>query len=158
MLSDLEKKVIASIQGDIPVSSRPYLKLSENIGITEDKFISILRELNTKKIIRRYGATLRHQKSGFVANAMVAWKVDENRTEQVGSIMALFKEVSHCYCRKSTETWPYNIYTMVHAISEKACRDTARKISEKVSVSEYSLLFSRKEFKKTSMKYFREIF
>ena len=156
MLSDLEKKVIASIQGDIPVSQSPYLEMATSIGITEEKFLSILTKLNEKKIIRRYGATLRHQKSGFIANAMVAWKVKADKIEQVGSIMALFKEVSHCYCRNITDSWSYNMYTMVHAVSEKICIEIAHKISEKTKVKEYLLLFSRKEFKKTSMKYFQK--
>ena len=154
MLTELEKKIIAMIQGDIPVTERPYLELAEKLGISEDLFIETLKGLSERGIIRRYGATLRHQKSGFTANAMVAWRVAEERTDEVGEKMASFTEVSHCYRRNPAPTWPYNLYTMVHATSEEECRECARKISEATGVTEYSLLFSRKELKKTSMKYF----
>ncbi len=96
-LTDLEKKVIALLQTDIPVCRRPYLEMAERIGITEEEFIKILSGLNDRNMIRRFGATLKHQKSGFKANAMVAWKVPEERVEEVGNIMASFHEITHCY-------------------------------------------------------------
>ena len=154
MLTELEKKVIALIQGDIPVTERPYLALAERIGISEDQMIDILLGLDQKGIIRRYGATLRHQKSGYTANAMVAWQVDEERTDEVGGKMAEFSEVSHCYRRNPQKTWPYNLYTMIHAKSEADCIEIAKKIAETISVPTYTLLFSKKELKKTSMSYF----
>jgi DNA-binding Lrp family transcriptional regulator len=157
MLSTLEKKVIAAIQGDIPVSENPYLELAETVGISVDEFLTVLKGLADRGVIRRFGATLRHQKSGFTANAMVAWQVDEDKVQAVGETMAAFSEVSHCYRRDPAPDWPYNVYTMVHATSEDGCLDTARRISEATGVSAYSVLFSRKELKKTSMKYFTDL-
>ncbi len=154
MLTDLEKKIIALIQGDIPVTDRPYLEMAQSLEITEEKFLVTLKGLCDRGVMRRFGATLRHQKSGFSANAMVAWNVEEDRVEEVGKKMASFRQVSHCYRRNPTENWPYNLYTMVHAKDKASCKKTAEKMSEKTSVETYSLLFSRKELKKTSMKYF----
>ncbi len=154
ILTDLEKKVIASIQGDIPIVSRPYQVLAEVIGIPEETFIQTLKNLTERGVIRRFGATLRHQKSGFQANAMTAWQVDEDRIEEVGRIMASFRAVSHCYRRDPAERWPYNLYTMIHGKDEEDCRTTARKMSATSGVSTYKLLFSRRELKKISMTYF----
>ena len=154
MLTDLEKKVIASIQGDIPIVSRPYQVLAEEIGISEETLIQTLEDLTDRGVIRRFGATLRHQKSGFQANAMTAWQVEEDRIETVGKIMASFRAVSHCYRRDPADGWPYNLYTMIHGKSEEDCRNTARKMSEKSGVQTYQLLFSRQELKKISMTYF----
>ncbi|HSO19962.1 MAG TPA: Lrp/AsnC family transcriptional regulator [Desulfosarcina sp.] len=154
MLTELEKKVIASIQGDMPIVARPYQVLAEEIGIPEETLIQILQDLTERGIIRRFGATLRHQKSGFQANAMTAWQVAEDRIEAVGRIMASFREVSHCYRRDPAEGWPYNLYTMIHGKDEADCRDTARRMSAKAGVETYKLLFSRRELKKISMTYF----
>lgn len=153
-LSDEERQVISAIQGDIPVTEAPYRVLADGLNMTEEAFLSVLKGLDDKGVIRRFGATLRHQKSGFIANAMVAWQVEEARVEEVGSTMASFKEVSHCYRRDPAEAWPYNMYTMVHATSSDACIDTAKRISEKAGVSTYRVLFSKRELKKTSMTYF----
>ena len=108
-------------------------------------------------MIRRFGATLRHQKSGFAANAMTAWQVDEARIEAVGEIMASFRAVSHCYRRDPADGWPYNLYTMIHGKSEEDCRETARQMSAASGVETYQLLFSRRELKKISMTYFPDL-
>jgi len=154
MLTELEKKIIASIQEDIPVTSRPYLEISKKLKISEETLLKTLKALCDRGVIRRFGATIRHQKSGFAANAMVAWIVDEERIEEVGEKMSFFKEVSHCYRRNPTDEWPYNLYTMVHANNEDTCREIARTMSTESRVENYKLLFSRRELKKTSMKYF----
>jgi DNA-binding Lrp family transcriptional regulator len=157
MLTDIEKKVIASIQGDIPVVARPYRTLAQAIDISEEAFIRTLRDLTERGVIRRFGATLRHQKSGYQANAMTAWQVAEERVEAVGRIMAGFRAVSHCYRRDPADGWPYNLYTMIHGKSEEECREIARQMSEKARVDTYQLLFSRKELKKISMTYFPDM-
>jgi DNA-binding Lrp family transcriptional regulator len=153
MLTELEQKVIASIQGDIHVTERPYLEIAENLGISEDTLLETLQHLSDKGVIRRFGATLRHQKSGFSSNAMVAWQVDEDRIDDIGKKMAAFKEVSHCYRRNPQKQWPYNLYTMVHAGDEASCREIVRRLAADNGIDTYSILFSRRELKKTSMQY-----
>jgi len=156
MLTDLEKKIIALLQTDIPVVKRPFLEMAEGIGITEERFLKVLNDLNNQGMIRRFGATIKHQKSGFKANAMVAWKVDEKQVEKVGNIMATFGEITHCYRRNPAPGWEYNLYTMVHAGDEEGCYAIVKKISRAVGEKNYTLLFSRQELKKTSMKYFED--
>ena len=147
MLSEFEKKIIAATQGDIPVTQRPYRDIAEEIGISEE-------DLCDRGIVRRFGATLRHQKSGITANAMVAWQVDETVVEQAGETLAGFSAVSHCYRRNPAPGWPYNLYTMVHATNEQECLETTRQMAEQAGIEKYTVLFSRRELKKTSMQYF----
>lgn len=154
MLTDIEKKILALLQDDIPVVPNPYTVLANRIGISEKEFLTTVQDLCNRGIIRRFGATLRHQKSGFSANAMGAWKVPEESVPEIGEIMAQFSEVTHCYRRNPTHEFPYNMYTMIHGTSEENCREIARQISEKTNIQTYALLFSRKELKKTSMSYF----
>lgn len=154
VLNELEKQVIAAVQGDMPVVQRPYLQIAENLGIDEQVLLGVLENLMNRGIIRRFGATLRHQKSGFSANAMAAWQVEEDLMGEVGPAMASFKEVSHCYRRDPTPQWPYNLYTMIHGKDEAQCRRIAERMAVSTGVQKYLLLFSRRELKKTSMKYF----
>jgi DNA-binding Lrp family transcriptional regulator len=154
MLTELDKEIIASIQGEIAITKRPYLEIAEKLGIDEELLLERMKDLCDRGVIRRFGATIRHQQSGFEANAMVAWKVDEDRIDAVGEKMASFNAVSHCYRRNPTGDWPYNFYTMIHAKDEASCRKIAGQLSTETSVNTYTLLFSRKELKKTSMKYF----
>jgi DNA-binding Lrp family transcriptional regulator len=154
MIDDIDKKVIQLIQGDLPLDLRPFGVLAEKAEISEEEFVDRVASLKKRGIIRRFGATLRHQEAGFSSNAMVAWVVPKERIEEVGKVMAKFRAVTHCYQRKTVRGWPFNLYTMIHGDDREECRELAKKMSRKAGIQDYVLLFSEKEFKKTSMKYF----
>ena len=154
MIDELEKRIIALIQGDLPLDPRPFAMMAKSLGITEDAFVEKVKSLKKRGIIRRFGATLRHQGAGFSSNAMVAWLVPDERIEGVGKDMANFREVTHCYQRRPQKGWKYNLYTMVHGDNRDECLQIAKRMSQQAGISEYILLFSEKEFKKTSMEYF----
>lgn len=154
MIDEQDRRIIGLIQGDLPVEARPFAAMAERIGISEEEFIDRVRALRQRGIIRRFGATLRHQEAGFRSNAMVAWIVPEERVKEVGPLLAGFRQVTHCYQRVPARDWPYSLYTMIHGASRKECRRIAEEMSEAAGVKTYSLLFSEREFKKTSMAYF----
>ncbi len=87
---------------------------------------------------------------------MVVWRVPAKQVEKVGKIMATFKEVSHCYERLTYPGWPYNLFTMIHGRTKEECEEVARKISKATDTKDFKLLYSTREFKKVSMKYFVE--
>lgn len=153
-LTDTEKRIIYLLQGDLPVAERPFDWLAEQVGLTEEEVIALIARLKENGVIRRFGATLRHQQSGFPANVMVAWRVDEDRIEEIGPELAGFRMVSHCYQRTVTHEWTYNLYTMVHGQSREDCRATVREMAEATGMDDYQLLYSVEELKKTSMRYF----
>jgi len=128
--------------------------MAEKIGITEDEFIKKVRSMKKNGVIRRFGATLRHQEAGLSSNAMGAWVVPKERLEEVGRLMAGFREITHCYQRKPQKDWRYNLYTMIHGETREDCSRIAAQISQSTGIDDYVLLFSEKEFKKTSMRYF----
>lgn len=154
MIDDLDKKVIRLIQGDIPLDQRPFFTMAVRIGLSEEKFLERVKALVARGIIRRFGATLRHQEAGYNSNAMVAWLVPEERLEEVGKTLSASREVTHCYHRQPQEDWPYNLFTMIHGNNRKACHEIAARMAETVQIKDYAILFSEKEFKKTSMTYF----
>jgi siroheme decarboxylase len=153
-MNELDKKIIASVQADIPITERPYAEIAQQIGISEETLLEKLDLFCRQGIIRRFGATLRHQKSGFSANAMVAWQVEEKCIAKVGETFSAFRQVSHCYRRNPIPQWPYNLYTMVHAHDQESCQEIARQMANAATVIDYAILFSRRELKKTSMAYF----
>ena len=154
MIEDIDKKIISQIQKDLPVHPKPFALMAEKIGISEEAFIERVKHLKREGIIRRFGATLRHQEAGFKANAMIAWKASLDIISEMGEALARYREVSHCYHRAAKGDWPYNLYTMVHGGSRDECREIADRMSSATGLTEYAVLFSEKEFKKTSMEYF----
>ncbi|HBV86361.1 AsnC family transcriptional regulator [Desulfosporosinus sp.] len=155
-LTDDDITLIRVLQGNLPDSPNPFEVLAESIQWPTAKVISAANRLLEEKILRRFGAVLRHQKAGFVANAMGVWQVDPEQADRVGQVMARFKEVSHCYQRPTLPDWPYNIFTMIHGRSTEDCKDIMKRISQATGVNRFSMLFSVAELKKSSMQYFLE--
>jgi len=154
MIDEVDKQIIHYLQGDLPVIERPFAVIAEEIGISEAEFLERVELLKRRRILRRFGATLRHQLAGFDANAMVAWRVSEDRVDQAGRLMAAFREVSHCYQRKVEADWEYNLFAMIHGKNRKACESVARRIADEIGLDDYIVLPSLKEYKKTSPTYF----
>jgi DNA-binding Lrp family transcriptional regulator len=154
MIDDIDKKIIQLSQGDLPLDLKPFSLLAQKIGIPEEELLSRVKSLKERGVIRRFGATLRHQEAGFGSNAMASWRVPEDKVDEVGNAMAAFREVTHCYQRRVEKDWLYNLYTMIHGESREECYRIAKRISQETGIRDYVLLFSEKEFKKTSMEYF----
>lgn len=154
MLSAIDRSIIRKLQEDIPLTPRPYKSIAEEIGITEEELLSKIEDFQNNGVLRRIGGILNHREAGFEANAMVVWMISEDNVQKLGEIMASFKEVTHCYERPISSKWPYNIFTMVHGQNKKQCEDIIKKISDTIKISDYKILYSTEELKKSSMKYF----
>lgn len=154
MIDEIDKKVIGLIQGDLPIDRRPFAKMAKKVDLTEEEFLSRVKDLKKQGIVRRFGATLRHQEAGFSSNAMVAWVVPDEMVDEAGSLLSKFPEVTHCYERRPQKDWHYNLYTMIHGNNRDLCIQIAERMSRSIGIEQYVLLFSEKEFKKTSMEYF----
>ena len=155
-ISKLEKELIKIIQEDIPHSSTPFKEIAEKLNISEDEVITILNNLKNRGVIRRFGAVLRHQKAGLKENGMIVWNIPDDKVEEIGKKFASFKEVTHCYERPRFQGWDYNVYTMVHGKTKEEIENFAKQLSEISAIDDYRILYSIKEFKKSSMKYFLE--
>ncbi|MBM4285734.1 MAG: Lrp/AsnC family transcriptional regulator [Deltaproteobacteria bacterium] len=156
MLTELERRVILGLQRDVEIAPRPFMELARQVGVSEEKFLAAVQSLQKKGYIRRFGATLRHQLSGFGANAMVTWQVPAARLTEVGEMFARHRAVTHCYARDPAPGWPYNLYTMLHAKTPAEITALADRMAAEAGLSRFEILFSETELKKTTMRYFRE--
>ncbi|MPW25095.1 Lrp/AsnC family transcriptional regulator [Alkalibaculum sp. M08DMB] len=153
-MDQVSKNLIREIQGNLPICENPYKELGNKLGIGEEEVIQRLTELKKEGCLKRIAAILRHNESGYSANALVVFKTDNILIEKLGKILAKSSIVSHCYERKSNEKWPYNLYAMTHA---KDINETIEFINDFVTIhgiQEYEILNSQEELKKASMIYY----
>jgi DNA-binding Lrp family transcriptional regulator len=154
MLDDLERRIIRYLQGDLPLTSRPFAVLASRVGIREEELLQRIEVQKEKGVLRRLGANLNPQLVGFRANTLVAWNVPEDRMDEIGSFVASFREVSHCYQRRTQGKWKYNLFTMIHGRSREDCQGIVGRIAENTGIQDYVSLVTLKEYKKTSPEYF----
>lgn len=151
-----DKLIIRALQEDFPLCAEPYKILAQRAGMTEEDFLRRVRELVDEKKIRRMGAVLRHREIGFKANALCAWHVPPENLDAVAKIMTSNAAVSHCYDRTPAQNWNYNLYTMIHAKTRDECEKIISELANASGVTDYKILYTKREWKKTGMKYFCE--
>jgi siroheme decarboxylase len=153
-LDKLDRQILMALQGDLDDSPEPYARMAESLQVSEAEVIDRIARLKDEGVIRRIGAMIRHIEAGIFFNGMIVWRVDPERIETVGEILANFPEVTHCYERIPFGKLGGTLFTMVHASSEEGCLDMVRRMSQATGVADYEILFSNRELKKVSMTYF----
>ena len=153
-MTDLEKEIVQFIQDDIPMVTRPFKELARKIKLSEKEIVNLLENWHDTGLLRRLGVFIRHQKAGFRANGMSVWIVPKDQIASVGQLITTFPQVGHCYQRPIYPGWPYNMFAMIHERSRDAVIEVVQKISLATDIKQYDILFTEKEFKKNSMKYF----
>ena len=155
-LSELDRKIVRLLQGEFPLVAEPYKVLAAEIGITEEQLLARIAAMREEKKIRKIGAVLRHREVGFTANCLCVWNVPDERVDEVARRMAEHPRVSHCYDRNREADWQYNLYTMIHGYSREECEAIAAEFADATGIDDRRMLYTKKEWKKTSMKYFTE--
>ena len=133
---------------------RPFDGMARRLGISVAELFSQARALQERGVMRRYSAVLHHRRAGFRANAMVVWRVPEERAQEVGMTMARSPWVTHCYQRPTFPDWPYTHFAMIHAQTRRECEEVARQLSQETGITDYRPLYSTREYKKTRVRYF----
>ncbi len=153
-LDDDDIKAIRALQVDMPLVSEPFAQEAETVGMSEEELLGYAQKFVGDGRMRRCAAILAHRRAGFIANGMGVWKMPEERAEELGYRIASFPQVTHCYQRPVYEDWPYRVFSMVHARTEDKVREVIKDIAGETGLSEYDILFSTREFKKTRVPYF----
>jgi siroheme decarboxylase len=153
-ISEVDKEYIRQLQKDIEIIREPFKTITDNLGINLEELFNKVKEYQNIGIMRRFAAILRHRQAGFTANGMIVWNVPEEKIDQIGSKIASFPQVSHCYRRPIYPDWEFNLFSMIHARTIDAAEKIAKEISAIIKIDRYRILFSSREFKKERVKYF----
>ena len=153
-LTSFEVELVRELQEDLPLLPRPFDNMARRLGLSVQELFCHAARLQERGLMRRFSAVLYHRKAGFSANAMAVWKVPEERSVEVGIAMAESPWVTHCYQRPTFPDWPYTHFTMVHAQTKAECERVVEDIAAKVDITDYQLLYSTREYKKTRVRYF----
>lgn len=153
-LGDDDRRLIARCCDDISGSEAPFADLAGELGLSEMAVLARLTRYRNEGLMRRFGAMVQHQRAGFIANAMGVWDVPDVDVDRVGSLLSRSQAVSHCYERPRFAGWPYNLYGMIHGRSAADCHREQEELTRLSGITESRLLFTGREFKKSSVRYF----
>ena len=146
-------RIIEAFQDGLPLTEEPFQQIAQEAGVSQDELLGQIKAWKTDGTIRRFGAILRHHRAGYSVNAMGVWNVADGQAAGFGRAAAGFNNVSHCYQRPRFPGFDFNLYTMIHGASADECESTALGISNQTGVTDYALLYTVAEFKKSSPVY-----
>lgn len=153
--TDTERAILRIVQNQLPDSATPYADIAREVGTDEATVLALLHRLRENGAIRRFGASIKHQKTGWAFNAMVGWNIDDSLIDAAGEYAAQHPRISHCYHRPtSAPDWPYTLYTMIHGRNEGDCQLVIDELRRETALDDHAVLESLEELKKTSMTYF----
>ena len=153
-VTDFEIDAIRELQEDLPLDPNPFEAMAVRLGITQQQLFDLAQDFERRGVMRRFSAVLHHRRAGFKSNAMGVWNVPEERSIEVGNIMASSRWVTHCYERPTYDDWRFSHYSMIHATSPEKCEEVVAEISDATGITDYTLLYSNREYKKTRVRYF----
>ena len=149
-MDETDYKILAFMEKGIRLAPKPFSEIAHRLGIPAEEVVARLGALKEKGVIRRFGASIKPNNVGFFANALVAWKVPENRVQETADYLSKYQEISHCYERKSIKgRWDYNIYTVIHGRERAVVKRRVKEISDELAINEYRILFSTRDLKRT---------
>lgn len=103
-LSKAELDVINAYQRDFPMTSKPYARIGEKLGMSEDDVLKVLTDLKEKNILSRVGAVVTPNSAGV--STLAAMEVPEDRLEEIAAMVSAHSEVNHNYEREhSLNLW-----------------------------------------------------
>jgi DNA-binding Lrp family transcriptional regulator len=147
-MDSIDQKLLVEAEKGLFLTAEPFKEIANQIGITPQEVISRLQKLKEDGVIRRFGVSLMPSGIGYAANALVAWKVPENRVIEVAEIFSRRHEVSHCYERETAAgKWAFNIYMVMHAHERKSIETLVKQFSIETALKDYLILYSTKNLK-----------
>ena len=115
-MDDTDLKILAAVQEEFPLVSRPFRALGVKLGLGEDEVISRLEKLERDGLVRRLGPILDIRKLGL-SGVLVAVKVSEEEAQGVADVVDLYEEVSHNYLRPNDSG--YNMWFTISAKEDR---------------------------------------
>ncbi len=154
--NSIAERLVAAIQGGLPLVSRPYQQIAEQIGISEEDCIQRLQNWLENGTISRLGVVVRHRELGYRANAMVVWDITDEQVSRIGNCFAGFDFVNLCYQRpRHLPQWRYNLFCMIHGQDRNEVLQRVEQLANQCLEDKpnYEVLFSCRRFKQRGARY-----
>ncbi len=141
-LDDIDKAIINRIQSDFPITTRPYLAVADELGLTERDVLDRIARLKKDGIIRRIGGNFVPGKLGFVSTLCAA-RVPTDKIELFAEVVNRYPGVTHNYQRNNH----YNVWFTFISPSMDEIEFNLKKIAAETGVHDILNLPATKVFK-----------
>lgn len=156
MTSPVDLELIIAVQNGLPLVSRPYAQIAQQLQLTETHVIQRLQELKQQGLIKRLGVVVNHRQLGYQANAMVVFNIPDTEVNKIGKEISQFDFINLCYRRPRHENvWPFNLFCMIHGKTRETVLQQLEQLIDECKLEAYAhnILFSQRCFKQRGAVY-----
>jgi siroheme decarboxylase len=118
-LDATDKALINGLQGDFPLSERPFAEIAARMDLGEDDVIDRLRRLLDGGVLSRFGPMYHAEKLGG-GLTLAALQVPEDDFDRIAGIVNGFPEVAHNYARDDA----FNMWFVLATETPEAIAET----------------------------------
>ncbi len=133
-MDETDRLIINSLQGNFPISDQPYLKVAQQLGISEDELLLRLQTMLDNRTLTRFGPMYDIQKLGG-SFSLCAIRVQAERFEEVTEIVNAFPEVAHNYERDHE----FNMWYVLATESPEQIIQTNQAIEGRTGLKVYNM-------------------
>jgi DNA-binding Lrp family transcriptional regulator len=130
-MDNKSKELLNLIQSKFPLEARPFLKLANELDITEQQVIHMIKELKDSGYIKRLGGIFDSKKLGYYST-LCAIKVPQDKIPEVTKLINNYAGVTHNYMRDHS----YNMWFTVIAASVEAVKEFLGYIRTKTGIED----------------------
>jgi DNA-binding Lrp family transcriptional regulator len=123
LLDPVDARLVDRLQGDLPLSERPFADVGAELGIGEQEVIERLHDLLGQGVLTRFGPLFQIEPAGG-AYLLAAIEVPPVDFDRVAACVNALPEVAHNYRREHR----LNMWFVVAAESADAVERTCRQI------------------------------
>ncbi len=140
-LSDIDRQILATLQGDFPICERPYAEAAAQLGIGEAELLARLESLLADKVLTRFGPMFQIEEMGG-AFVLAALAVPEARYEEVTALVNALPQVAHNYRREHQ----LNMWFVLATESKAGIADAIAQIEHDTGLPVYAFPKEREFF------------
>lgn len=127
-LSETEQRLLNEFQHEFPLHSRPYGRIAEKLGVTENTVIEMLKRLKAGGMVTRVGPVFTANRVGVSTLAAVA--AEPSEIIEIAGMINRYPEVNHNYEREHI----YNLWFVVTAPTSRQLRRVLKDIECKTGL------------------------
>jgi DNA-binding Lrp family transcriptional regulator len=126
-------RLLNDFQRDFPLEAEPWARMAASLGISEDRLLRLLAQLQTEGRVSRVGVVFRPNSVG--ASTLAAMAVPDPELERVAGIVSAFPEVNHNYEREHR----YNLWFVATAPDPAGLEEALARVAARTGYAPVSL-------------------
>lgn len=119
--NDVDARLLVILQRGLPITARPFARIGEELGLSEEAVLARVRSLFESGIARRFGAVFESQKLGYMST-LCAVDIPASDLEAAAARIASHPGITHCYEREGHP----NLWFTMTALADDLHQELAR--------------------------------